>query len=157
MTDSAEDGAEKSAHDMLVAEFQFDPVQQSQVAITFGAMHVLHSSALRIIVRFITHQKLVLSSADLAELALIRFLESVQKLRVGSCDLTNGICWTMSIEKVHTSLNFLVATTLTHNATIHSRYGLESVQVARGTVKLQGQASTMHTKFHHPPMLTSST
>lgn len=61
-------------------------------------MHVLHSSALRIIVRFITHQKLVLSSADLAELALIRFLESVQKLRVGSCDLTNGICWTMSIE-----------------------------------------------------------
>lgn len=74
-----------------------DPVQQSQVAITFGAMHVLHSSALRIIVRFITHQKLVLSSADLAELALIRFLESVQKLRVVSCDLTNGICWTMSM------------------------------------------------------------
>lgn len=63
----------------------------------------------------------------------------------------------VSSTKVHTSLNFLVATTLTHNATIHSRYGLESVQVARDTVKLQGQASTMHTKFDHPPMLTSST
>lgn len=105
MTDSAEDGAANQLMTCLWLNFSgtlhfpsLDPVQQSQVAITFGAMHVLHSSALRIIVRFITHQKLVLSSADLAELALIRFLESVQKLREGSCDLTNGICWTMSIE-----------------------------------------------------------
>lgn len=30
-------------------------------------------------------------------------------------------------------------------------------QVARDTGKLQGQASTMHTKFDHPAMLTSST